>query len=95
MLRIVGLRPPILSNHHFQDEVQDTSKPSRSLLSLQSMTHVVERRISNPDIKPVSGKRKVRRTICCEYARQHPFLCRVILRSSLYECSLPPGSICF
>ena len=36
VLQIVGLRPPIPSNHHFRDEVQGSSKPSQSSLSLQS-----------------------------------------------------------
>ena len=82
MLRIVGLRPPILSNHLFRDEVQGSNKPSQSSLSLQSVRPVGERQISSPDTKPISGKRRVHRTICSAYARQHPFLCRVTLRSS-------------
>ena len=29
VLRIVGLRPPIFSNHRFRDEVQGSRKPSQ------------------------------------------------------------------
>ena len=95
VLQIVGLRPPIPSNHRFRDEVQGSSKPSQSSLSLQSTRPVRERQISSPDTKPVSGRKRDCRTICSVYTHQHPFLCRVALRSSLCECSWPPDSVCF
>ena len=88
VLRIEGLRPPILLNHRFRDVVQGSSKPSQSSLSLQSMRPVGEKQISSPDVKkPISGRKRDRRTICSVYAHQHAFLCRVALQSSLCECS--------
>lgn len=94
MLQIVGLRPPVLSNHRFRNEAQGSNKPSQCSFSLQSMKAVGERQISTPDRnKPSFWKNEM--TICSRYAHKHRFLCSVTLPSSLCECSWPPDSVCF